>query len=116
MCMELLSDLKCKKEVHRKWKQVKTTGRNRRFLPDHLQEWQERRCEELQVSQSPHSLEDYEANLPGSHFQACENMLCNNLDNGREHNLSRFSDNNELGGNKWYTGEQSCHSEGCQHT
>lgn len=49
-------------------------------------------------SASPHSMKDCEANLPGSHFQACEKALYNNLNNGREHNLSRSSGSNELEG------------------
>lgn len=51
-------------------------------------------------SASPHSQEGYEANLHGSHFQACDNVLYINLDNSRERNLSGSSDDNKLGVNE----------------
>lgn len=55
VCREFLSDLRCKKEVYRRWRLVKKTQEEQEsFLPDRLQEEQERRCRELEVSQSCH--------------------------------------------------------------
>lgn len=96
LCREHLSDLRCKKELCRKWKQVKTTQEEKEIFTWPSSRGQERRCRELQVSQ-PHHI-PWKTVMQTFLEATSKHMERRFITTWIMHNLSRSPGSNELEG------------------